>query len=79
MIGYFCSIPAYWTNCQEAAKLCLMCCLLFMLCFEPIVHCMHMNTSNENRFPGNCAEGAELIFTYSVGSTIGMLQYFTLD
>jgi len=70
------SIPAYLLNWQDCASLVLIITLACMLCIEPILHCL--SHSAENLFTEHCEEGENLLFVYSIFSTLAMLIYFIL-
>jgi len=70
------SIPAYLLNWQDCASLVLITSLMCMLGIEPILHCLPH--SEGHLFTEHCEEGENLLFVYSVFSTVAMLIYFLL-
>eukprot|EP00929_Paragymnodinium_shiwhaense_P012864 TRINITY_DN12074_c0_g1_i1.p1 TRINITY_DN12074_c0_g1~~TRINITY_DN12074_c0_g1_i1.p1 ORF type:complete len:687 (-),score=147.97 TRINITY_DN12074_c0_g1_i1:145-1923(-) len=70
-----CSVPRYLHNWQEVGNLLLMLCLIIMLCFEPILHCIN----EEPLFTTECKDAAKWhFFPYSVFSMLSMVLYYCL-
>eukprot|EP00929_Paragymnodinium_shiwhaense_P042210 TRINITY_DN2187_c0_g1_i4.p1 TRINITY_DN2187_c0_g1~~TRINITY_DN2187_c0_g1_i4.p1 ORF type:complete len:1140 (+),score=240.24 TRINITY_DN2187_c0_g1_i4:69-3488(+) len=68
-------VPRYLHNWQEAGNFVLMCCLLVMLCFEPILHCIQETPL----FTTECEEAEKWhFFPYSVFSMMSMILYYVL-
>jgi len=71
-----CPTPEYLWNWQGSSSLFLTVILFLMLCMEPILHCVEHNDGY--LFTEHCKRGEEMLFPYSVMSTMGMLLYFLL-
>jgi len=70
-------IPSYLDNWQEAANLFLMLCLMLMVSFEPILHCLEDN--HGIMFTDVCKGSLKYkYFPYSVVSMFAMLLYYCL-
>jgi len=70
-----CPVPAYLNNWQEMGNFILMCCLLVMICFEPVLHCLH----REPLFTTQCPEIKHIhFFPYSFFSMLAMCLYYIL-
>eukprot|EP00929_Paragymnodinium_shiwhaense_P055737 TRINITY_DN2790_c2_g2_i1.p1 TRINITY_DN2790_c2_g2~~TRINITY_DN2790_c2_g2_i1.p1 ORF type:complete len:1147 (-),score=315.94 TRINITY_DN2790_c2_g2_i1:353-3709(-) len=68
-------VPAYLQNWMEAGGLVLMCCLIVMLCFEPILHCIQ----EEPLFTTTCDDAEKIkFFPYSFFSMLAMILYYAL-
>merc|ERR1719447_1663775 len=70
-------VPAHLCVWQGAASMGLTVLLVAMLCLEPILHCFP-HADADSIFTEHCAEGEELLFPYSIASTLAMLLYFLL-
>merc|ERR1719343_599648 len=69
----------YLLNWQDAASFLLTGCLLMMLFFEPILHCIaDRQPGAEIDFSEICSASKSVSFPYSVFSTMAMLLYFSL-
>lgn len=71
-------MPAYLTNWQDMASLALTVCLVLMLAFEPILHCMGDAQGDSKRFTEDCPKGQDIHFAYSVFCLLAIFLYFLL-
>jgi len=73
----WCPVPKYMDNWQECANFALMICLILMISFEPILHCMSNN--HGVLFTDMCPNSkAYKFFPYSVVSMFAMFLYYAL-
>jgi len=70
-------LPAHLGVWQGAASMGLTICLIGMLCLEPILHCV-THADEDSLFTEHCQEGEQVLFAYSIMSTLAMLLYFLL-
>merc|ERR1719356_759418 len=71
-------VPEYLSQWQGAAGMGLTCCLLLMLCLEPILHCFASSEEDKEAFTEHCDAGEKVLFAYSLLSTVAMIAYFML-
>jgi len=69
-------IPAYLTNWQDVANLCLMCLMIAMFCTEPVLYCL--GQANERLFTATCDLSKDVHFLNSLLSMLAMFLYYTL-